>query len=118
MAALHEHRKQQVAKGHYRGDGPVFCDTEGGWLRKPNVYNHSFSKAIQRAGLSAVRFHDLRHTCATLLLLRGVNVKAVSVRLGHSSIKTTLDLYSHVLPEMEETAANVMDTLLKTGTEG
>jgi integrase len=118
LAALNLHRQKQLAKGHYREDGPVFCDTEGGWLRKPNVYNHSFVKALKLAGLSGVRFHDLRHTCATLLLLRGVNVKAVSVRLGHASIKTTLDNYSHVLPEMDEQAASTMDALLKTGTEG
>ena len=59
--------------------------------------------------LPAVRFHDLRHTCATLLLLAEVNVKVVSERLVHSSATLTLDTYSHILPTMQAKAAEKMD---------
>jgi integrase len=56
--------------------------------------------------------HDLRHTCATLLLSRGVPVKVVSEMLGHASVSITLDTYSHVLPDMQESAARAMDEAL------
>jgi integrase len=72
---------------------------------------------VKKAGLPPIRFHDLRHTSATLLLQRGVNIKAVSARLGHTKIATTLNLYVHFMPEMDEQAASVMNDLLrKTGT--
>jgi len=56
--------------------------------------------------------HDLRHTCATLLLSRGVPIKVVSEMLGHASVAITLDTYSHVLPDMQESAARAMDDAL------
>jgi integrase len=105
--ALHEHRKRMLAEGH--AGGPVFCDTEGGWLRKSNLVRYWFHPALARAGLPRIRFHDLRHTCATLLLLADVNVKVVSERLGHSTIQMTLDTYSHVLPTMQQKAAEKLD---------
>ncbi len=61
-----------------------------------------FKPLLKRAGLPPVRFHDLRHTCATLLLTRNVNPKIVSEMLGHSTIAITLDTYSHVLPNMRD----------------
>jgi integrase len=59
-----------------------------------------------------VRFHDLRHTCATLLLTKGVHPKIVSEMLGHSSIAITLDIYSHVIPGMQEAAGSAMEEAL------
>lgn len=59
-----------------------------------------------------IRFHDLRHTAATLLLSRGLNPKIVSEMLGHASIAITLDIYSHVVPHMQQQAADAMDDLL------
>ncbi len=64
-------------------------------------------------GLSSVRFHDLRHTHATLMLKEGIHPKIVSERLGHSSINITLDTYSHVLPGMQETAAIAFEEALQ-----
>jgi integrase len=61
------------------------------------------------------RFHDLRHTCATLLLTKGVHPKIVSEMLGHSSIVITLDTYSHVIPGLGEVAANAMEDALMAG---
>ncbi|MED3613984.1 tyrosine-type recombinase/integrase [Bacillus wiedmannii] len=58
---------------------------------------------MKKATVPKIRFHDLRHTHATLLLAKGVNVKLISERLGHSNIKITLDTYSHILPKMQLT---------------
>lgn len=69
---------------------------------------------MMRARLSAeTRFHDLRHTCATLLLSRNVNPKIVSEMLGHANIAITLDTYSHVLPDMQEKAAKALEEALR-----
>jgi integrase len=72
------------------------------------VLNH----ALTRAGLPHIRFHDLRHTAATLLLADNINPKVVSELLGHTSVSITLDRYSHVLPSMQQDAAAAMDRLL------
>jgi len=72
----------------------VFCDTQGGPVRKSNLVRRSFLPLLKQARLPRVRFHDLRHTAATLLLLQGVHPKVVQERLGHSQISITLDTYS------------------------
>jgi hypothetical protein len=73
---------------------------------------HRFNPLLKRAGLPQIRFHDLRHTCATLLLTEIVNLKVVSEMLGHSNIAIILDTYSHVLPNMQESAAAAMEEVL------
>ena len=67
---------------------------------------------LKGAKLPQIRFHDLRHTCATLLLSKNVNPKVVSEMLGHATIAVTLDTYSHVLPTMQESAAKAMEEAL------
>ncbi len=67
---------------------------------------------LRRAGLPDIRFHDLRHTCATLLLIRGVHPNIVSEMLGHSRVSITLDIYSHVIPGLGDAAALAMEDLL------
>jgi integrase len=118
MSALTEHRKAMLAAGFI--NGPVFCDTEGGYLRQSNLRKNSFKPILKRSSLPDVRLYDLRHTCATLLLLADNAAKVVSERLGHSSITLTLDTYSHVLPTMQKLAADLMGRLLggKTGANG
>jgi integrase len=116
LEALQGHRKVMLAEGSYRPDGPVFSAPEGGWLRKPNFQRRVFRPLQKAAKLPAIRFHDLRHTAATLMLLSDVNVKVVSERLGHASIQLTLDTYSHVLPTMQRIAAERMDAFFRRKT--
>jgi integrase len=110
IAALHNHRKHMLAEGHLAG--PVFCDTQGGHLRNANLRMNSFRPILKRAQLPSIRLYDLRHTCATLLLLADESAKVVSERLGHSTITLTLDTYSHVLPTMQQRAAEKMGKIL------
>lgn len=117
-AALREHRHQQrawrmKAGPAWQGDryDAVFSDELGFPLHYARVV-WQFKRLLAKAGLPSIRFHDLRHTCATLALAQGVNPKIVSEMLGHSSVSITLDIYSHVLPHMQEDAARAIgDTL-------
>jgi integrase len=93
----------------------VFTNEIGGPIDAGNLRTRSFQHLLQRAGLPRVRFHDLRHTAATLMLGRGIHPKVVSEMLGHSQIAITLDLYSHVTPTMQREAAQAMDELLGAG---
>lgn len=82
----------------------VFCHEDGRPLN-PRQLGVFFANTIKKAGLPKIKVHDLRHTHATILLKLGVNPKVVSERLGHSTIRTTLDIYSHVTPDMQENTA-------------
>ena len=77
-----------------------------------NLAASSFKPLLKRAGLPDIRFHDLRHTCATLLLSRGQHPKLVQELLGHASVAMTLDRYSHVLPIMGDQTAAAMEAAL------
>jgi len=83
----------------------------GGSPINPNAVTLAFRRIIKKAGLKDIRVHDLRHTHATLMLKAGANPKVVSERLGHANIGITLDIYSHVLPGMQEAAAEKFDKL-------
>jgi integrase len=90
----------------------VFPSGAGTPLSGGNL-NRAFKALLKRAGLpQTIRFHDLRHTCATLLLRQGVNPKFVQNLLGHEDVSLTLNVYSHVLPDMGDTAAYAMDDAL------
>lgn len=90
----------------------VFCNSIGRPLNDANMLNRDFRPLLEKAGLPRIRFHDLRHTAATLMLGAGVHPKIVSEMLGHSQIGITLDLYSHVTPTMQAEAAAAMDGVL------
>jgi integrase len=81
-------------------------------INPENLVNRSFKPLLERAGLPEIRFHDLRHTCATLLLGRGVHPKIVQELLGHATIAMTLDTYSHYLPSMGNQASGAMGDAL------
>ena len=90
----------------------LFASETGEPLDRRVVTKLKFKPLLKRAGLPEIRFHDLRHTCATLLLTRNVNPKIVSEMLGHSTIAITLDTYSHVLLNMRNQAAAAMKEAL------
>jgi integrase len=122
---LKKHRKKQLEcrlsiGSIYQNYDLVFASELGTPLNERNLAQRHFNKILKDAGLDNLEFvpYSLRHTCATLLLLKGVNIKVVSERLGHSSVKITLDTYSHVLPGMQESASNELEELLyrKSGT--
>ncbi|HET6661585.1 MAG TPA: site-specific integrase [Rubrobacter sp.] len=77
-----------------------------------NLTYRSFRPLLKRTNLPRIRFHDLRHTCATLLLSNGTHPKIVQEMLGHANISMTMDTYSHVLPDMQEKAVSAMDDAL------
>ncbi len=90
----------------------IFSDALGRPARPDNVSGY-FRAAVDRLGLPHVRFHDLRHSAATLMLSQGVPLKVVSETLGHSSIAITADVYQHVTPDLRREAAEAMDRALK-----
>jgi len=97
----------------WQENGLVFASETGTPLDRHDVTARRFKPLLKRAGLPHFRFHDLRHTCATLLLTKNVNPKVVSEMLGHSSIAITLDTYSHVLPNMQDSAARALEEALQ-----
>jgi integrase len=113
--ALIRHKARMMAEG-LAGVGWVFCNRTGGPLRRSHFHFGEFKPLLKAAGLPNIRFHDLRHTSATLLLSQGVHPKVVQERLGHSQISVTLDTYSHVLPTMQVEAAGRFDSLLDSRT--
>ena len=90
----------------------TFTITIGYLVDAVNLRLRPFSPLLERAGLPTIRFHDLRHTSATILLSLGTNPKVVQELLGHSGIAVTMDVYSHVLPTMQQEAMSDMDKLL------
>ena len=94
-------------------DDLVFARPDGRPL-DPNAVTRTFAKMVRRAGLPHLRLHDLRHSHATLMLKAGIHPKVVSERLGHASVNITLDTYSHVLPGLQEAAADRFDRMLET----
>lgn len=125
VAPLREHRKRQLEERLRAGDiwpercvcgcsgGVVFTSEVGTPIDPRNLVRH-FHRVRTRAGFPALRFHDLRHGCATLLLAKGTHPKLVQELLGHSRVSMTLDTYSHVTPVMRREVADTMDGLLRT----
>ena len=90
----------------------AFCHFDGSPLL-PNTVSQYWRRFVNRIGLSGIRLHDAQHTHATLLIKHGVNIKVVQERLRHAKIETTLGVYSHVLPGMQEEAAKLFDGLIQ-----
>jgi integrase len=111
IAHMEAHRERIEGEGLGVGSGDlVFPNEVGKALSASNLLSHPL---VAAAGLpEELRFHDLRHSHATLLLSRGENPKVVQERLGHESVKTTLDLYGHVFPTAQRDAAALVGTLL------
>jgi integrase len=88
----------------------VFCNTYGRFLNSASLYA-LFTSLVKKAGLPRMRFHDLRHSAATILMAMKVPVKVIQELLGHSTITITLNVYGHVLPSMQEEAMDKMEHL-------
>lgn len=118
---LKEHKRGQNEKilaakeGEYNDQGFVFAAKNGEPLSDRNILMRHFKPLLKATGLPDIRLYDLRHSCATLLLAAGENPKIVSERLGHASITLTLDTYSHVLPDMQQGAADKLEGILFNG---
>jgi len=107
LRSLHDRQNEyrRVLGKTYEDHGLLFCQPNGWPLHAHNVAQRDFRRIAERVGLPRIRFHDLRHSHATHLLKQGVLPKVVQERLGHSSPAFTMAVYSHVLPGMQEEAA-------------
>jgi integrase len=117
VEALKRHRKRQAeetlkAGGAYQDNDLIFAGDLGEPIGSEKVTQRAFKPLLKRAGLPEIRFHDLRHTFATLLLARGVHPTYVQRALGHASVKMTLDRYSRWMPSMGRATAEAIDTVL------
>lgn len=118
VSALQKHRQRQsrdrLAAGELWVDRDlVFPNQLGGPLDAHNMVQRDFYSLLRRAGLPRIRFHDLRHTAATLMLGQGIHPKVVAEMLGHSTVAVTLDVYSHVTMTLQADAASQLDALLR-----
>ena len=117
VAALRRHRAEQNqerlgAGASWHDNDLVFANEIGRPIEPGNLVRRSFQGLLTKAGLPRIRFHDLRHTAATLMLSRGIHPKIAAETLGHARVGVTLDIYSHVTPTMQREAAAVMDAIL------
>ncbi|MFC9600197.1 site-specific integrase [Peribacillus butanolivorans] len=120
LSTLKQHRKQIAAKklrlgvASYKDNDLDVCSSNGKPINPRNLLR-SFYNLIEKSKLPKIRFHDLRHTHASLMLQQGENIKLISERLGHSSVKITLDTYLHILPNMQQEASNRLADKLFNG---
>ncbi len=115
LAALERHRLRQretkvKAGSAWEDHDLVFCNTYGRFLNSASLYD-LFTALVKKAGLPPMRFHDLRHSAATILMTMKVPVKVIQELLGHSSSSITLNVYGHVLPTMQDAAMDTMERL-------
>jgi integrase len=113
---LQEHKDKQSEQRAmlgipFKDDDLVFSNLEGKPLL-PDTVSHAWLKLIKHTGLEGIRLHDARHTHASLMLKAGTHPKIVQERLGHATISTTLDLYSHVSPGLQQAAVQSFDKML------
>jgi integrase len=118
IEALREHQKQQKQARAKVGEkwvdhGIVFCNIYGSFFN-PSAVLAMFKQLLRDADLPLMRFHDLRHSAATILAAARVDLKTIQERLGHSTIATTADIYSHVLPKMQQEAVGKIDSLFRS----
>jgi len=117
--ALQSHLESQLHEmemlgARYEDRGLLFTTSTGGPINPSNLRQKNFARLLQEASLPHIRFHDLRHTCATLLLSKGTHPKFVQELLGHATVAITLDTYSHVMPGMGDQTARAMQDALSS----
>ena len=109
--ARQEKNKKFFGNSYKNEDGYILVDDEGA-IVKPDRVTKTFKKLIEHNNLKKIRFHDLRHSCASLLLANGVNMKEIQQWLGHSNFNTTANIYSHIDSSSKEKSANVIANIL------
>lgn len=107
----HQHVERMAAGEHWIESGLIFTNSNGGPIHPRNLLR-DFKMLLRHTGLPMIRFHDLRHTAASLMLNHGTPVLVVSRRLGHAKPSITLDVYGHLLPRMQAEAAEMLDELI------
>ena len=112
VLALPDHMAEMLMQMKERSDSPYLFPSLTGGAQDPDSILKMFHRILKRAGLEQIRFHDLRHTFATLALQNGVDYKTLSGMLGHYSVAFTLDTYTHITPEMKRDAANRIGNVL------
>jgi integrase len=103
-----QNKNKEILGEDYVDTGFVCCEPDGS-IVDPSTYSKRFSQILKKHNFKAIRFHDLRHSFATNLIRLGVPINTVSKMLGHSSVTITLDIYAHVLEEMQQDAVIKMD---------
>jgi integrase len=98
-------------------DDLIFSNGDGTPI-DPGVLSHNFARILKRAGIENARFHDLRHTFASLMLLRGAKPKVISEALGHASVGFTMEVYAHIIAGMQSEAMALLDGVLPPGNNG
>jgi integrase len=118
MAAFNGHRvrqaRERLAAGDRWHDGDLIFASSVGTPMEPRNVNRRFNELRAQVDLDWLRLHDLRHACATYLLANGVEPRTIMEILGHSTIRLTMDLYGHVLPDRLRAAASAMDRAMET----
>ena len=116
VEALRRHRKVQLEEKlrttAYEDSDLVFATGKGTPLDAQNIINRQFKPMLKHAVLPTIRWHDLRHTCITILLARGMYLKYIQHLAGHASVQLTLDRYSHWMPSMGRNTAEGIDEAL------
>lgn len=111
---IRRNNELKLAMGEgYKNYDLIFCRADGD-IYRPSSLNRPFNRLTKKAGVPQIRFHDLRHTHATLLLELGINPKLIAERLGHVDVKTTLNTYSHVTTNMQDQAIQVFNTAFQS----
>lgn len=111
--ALEAHQGRMGAEKEYHQSRLIFPNVDGQYLRCSNFHRDSWQPALKRAGLEGFRFHDLRHTTATLLLMEGDNIRSIADRLGHADASLILRTYGHVTPQMRKDSGELLGKFLK-----
>ena len=107
-----QYNSNKLAMGAaFTDSGLVVCQPNGKPFR-PESMTQKWKRFVQKHGLKHIRFHDLRHSCATMMVEAGIDFKTVQTRIGHANISTTMDVYAHCTPAMDQKAATKVDDIL------
>lgn len=115
VKARQERYRRLFKRSYCTGYLDYGCVDQMGELIKPDYVSRRFSELLQKYGLKKIRFHDLRHSCASLLLSEGIPIKAIQEWLGHSNFSTTADIYSHLDFSSKVESGNVINTVFSAG---